>query len=61
MNRFTDEQIREYNDAFALFDADGSGDILVIELREMLKTVGKNPTDEALDRLALTIDVCYHL
>ena len=59
MNRFTDEQIREYNDAFVMFDQDGSGDILMVEeLREMLKTIGANPTDEELDRMALKIDVC---
>ena len=56
MNRFTSEQIREYNDAFVMFDADGSGDILVLELREMLKTIGFNPTDNTLENMTIVID-----
>ena len=56
MDRFTSEQIREYNDAFMMFDRDGSGDIGSIELRDMLKTVGFNPTDILLERLTLEID-----
>ena len=56
MNRFTPEQIREYSDAFALFDKVGSGDIGVIELRDMLKTIGFNPTDEILENMSIIID-----
>ena len=48
--------MREYNDAFAMFDVDGSGDILAIELREMLKTIGFNPTDFTLEKMILAID-----
>ena len=59
MNRFTPEQVREYNDAFAMFDVDGSGDILAIELREMLKTIGFNPTDFTLERMILQIDEVF--
>ena len=59
MNRFTEEQIREYNDAFVMFDVDGSGDILVTELRDMLKTIGFNPTDVILENMTVCIDeVC---
>ena len=59
MNRFTAEQIRECNDAFVMFDADGSGDILVTELRDMLKTIGFNPTDNTLETMTIAIDeVC---
>ena len=56
MNRFTEEQIREYNDAFVMFDVDGSGDILVTELRDMLKTIGFNPTDVVLENMTVVID-----
>ena len=56
MDRFTAEQIREYNDAFVMFDADGSGDILVTELRDMLKTIGFNPTDEILEIMTIVVD-----
>ena len=56
MDRFTAEQIREYNDAFVMFDVDGSGDIHVSELRDMLKTIGFNPTDEVLEIMSILID-----
>ena len=56
MERFTAEQIREYNDAFVMFDKDGSGDILVSELRDMLKTIGFNPTDEILEIMTIVVD-----
>ena len=60
MNRFTDEQIREYNDAFVMFDADGnstiSGGIPAYQIREMLKTIGFNPTDHCLEKMTIRID-----
>ena len=56
MERFSPEQIQEYYDAFVMFDADGSGDILVSELRDMLKTVGMNPTDDILEIMTIVID-----
>ena len=56
MNRFTEEQIREINDAFYIFDVDGSGDIANTELRDMLKTIGFNPTDRLLENLSIVID-----
>ena len=51
MERFTENQIREYNDAFCMFDRQNKGYILSIELREMLKTIGFNPTDKDLENL----------
>ena len=59
MERFTPEQIREYNDAFVMFDNDGSGDILVSELRDMLKTIGFNPKDNVLEIMTIVIDEVF--
>ena len=56
MNRFTDDQIREYNDAFCMFDKQNKGYIMSTELREMLKTIGFNPTDKDLEELTIVID-----
>ena len=56
MQRFTDEQIREYNDAFCMFDKDNLGYILSINLRDMLKTIGFNPSDTLLENLTIVID-----
>lgn len=56
MERFTDEQIREYNDAFCMFDKKNLGSILISEMRDMLKTIGFNPTDRLLENLSIVID-----
>ncbi|XP_066921236.1 calmodulin-like protein 3 isoform X1 [Clytia hemisphaerica] len=59
MDRFTEEQIREFEDAFCMFckyDKQNNGYILSTELREMLKIVGFNPTDSTLETLTILID-----
>lgn len=56
MSRFTNDQIREYQDAFCLFDRGNIGYIDEHDLREMLKTIGMNPTDKALEREAILVD-----
>ena len=39
-----------------MFDKDGSGDISNLELRDMLKTIGYNPTDATLETMTIIID-----
>lgn len=56
MERFTDDQIREYNDAFCMFDQKNAGYILITDLRDMLKTIGFNPTDTHLENMSIVID-----
>ncbi|XP_057294041.1 calmodulin-beta-like [Hydractinia symbiolongicarpus] len=56
MNRFTPDQIREYNDAFCLLDSQNKGFILSTQLRDMLKTIGYNPTDKDLENLTILVD-----
>ena len=59
MNRFTDEQLREFNDAFAMFDADASSikeGIPVHQIRDMFKTIGMNPTDYCLQKMTIQSD-----
>lgn len=46
MNRLTNDQIREINDAFQMFDKEDRGSIGSQDLREMLKVIGYNPTDK---------------
>ena len=50
MDKFTPEQIREFNDAFCMFDTKDVGFIESSEIREMLKTIGYNPPDDILER-----------
>ena len=56
MDRFTKEQIREFNDAFSMFDTKDLGYIEASEIREMLKTIGYNPTDDNLEKLTIIVD-----
>ena len=56
MNRFTPDQIREYNDAFCLLDTGNKGYIPSTMLRDMLKTIGCNPTDVDLENITIVID-----
>ena len=51
MERFTKDQIRDYNDAFCMFDVQGKGYIPSTDLREMLKTIGYNPTDQVSKKM----------
>lgn len=48
--------ISEYREAFSLFDKDGNGQITVDELRAVLKTLGKNPTDEEVMEMINSVD-----
>lgn len=56
MQRFTKQQIDEYRDAFVMFDKNNVGSIFSGELRDMLKTIGYNPTDQLLENLSIVID-----
>jgi hypothetical protein len=44
---FTEQEIDEFKDAFAMFDVDGGGTIESHELREVItQLAGENPSDE---------------
>ena len=45
---FTDEQVAELKQAFALFDMDGSGEVSTDELGTVLETLGQKVTEEEL-------------
>ena len=59
MERFTADQLREYEDAFCMFakyDKENKMYIQSIGLRDMLKTIGFNPTDNELETITIMID-----
>ena len=59
MERFTTDQLREFEDAFCMFskyDKEGKMYIQSIGLRDMLKTIGFNPTDNELETITIMID-----
>ncbi|CAD7922308.1 unnamed protein product [Amoebophrya sp. A25] len=53
---FTSDQIEEFKEAFALFDKDNSGTITADELGVIMKSLGKNPTDDELDAMIAEVD-----
>jgi len=54
--RLTEEQIREYNDAFQAFDKDGNGYITTKELKSLMRCLGCNPTDSEVQQIINEVD-----
>ena len=53
---FTDEQVAELKQAFALFDMDGSGEASTDELGTVLETLGQKVTEEELVQIIAEVD-----
>lgn len=56
MTQMTGEQIKKIRQAFDKVDKDGNGRITIGELRDYLKTIGKNGTDEQIKSLLEEVD-----
>ena len=54
--KFTDEEVAQLKQAFALFDLDGNGYITNDELGTVLRKMGQEPTDEEVDAMIAEID-----
>ncbi|EEA21351.1 hypothetical protein TMatcc_009247 [Talaromyces marneffei ATCC 18224] len=53
----TEEQIARFREAFAVFDKDGNGEITADELREVMRSLGQNPTESELQDIVNELDV----
>ncbi|XP_057294039.1 uncharacterized protein LOC130622582 [Hydractinia symbiolongicarpus] len=56
MNRFTSDQIREYNDVFRVMDKQNRGYLSSHQLRHTLKIIGYNITDRLFEVQTILID-----
>ena len=52
----TDEQKREYEEAFSLFDKNNDGTITVSELATVMRSLGSNPTNSELQDMINEVD-----
>eukprot|EP00299_Pterocystis_sp_00344_P007562 c2504_g1_i1.p1 GENE.c2504_g1_i1~~c2504_g1_i1.p1 ORF type:complete len:150 (+),score=48.01 c2504_g1_i1:41-490(+) len=55
-DQLTNDQIREFREAFEMFDKDGSGTIDARELATVLRSLGQNPTNEQLREMISIVD-----
>ncbi|XP_066911264.1 calmodulin-like isoform X4 [Clytia hemisphaerica] len=54
--KFTDEQIEEVKEAFAIFDKNGDGTITTKDLITVMRSLGKNPTEDEIDDMINEVD-----
>jgi len=52
----TEEQVAEFKEAFAIFDKDGDGTVTSTEIKEVMKSLGQNPTDLELQEMIEEVD-----
>ncbi|KAG7518590.1 Calmodulin [Solea senegalensis] len=55
-DQLTEEQVEEFREAFSLFDKDSNSTITTKELGTVLRTLGINPTEEALQDMINEVD-----
>lgn len=55
-DQLTEEQIAEFKEAFALFDADGDGTVTTKQLGTVIRSLGQNPTEAELQDMINEID-----
>ena len=52
----TRRQVKEFKDAFAIFDKDGGGSITTQELGDVMRSLGQKPTTAELETMVREID-----
>lgn len=57
MERFSEQQLADFREAFSLFDRDGDGCINAKELGTVLRSLGQSPTVAEVDAMLRKADV----
>merc|ERR1711935_231051 len=52
----SEDEVSDLKEAFSIFDIDGDGTITIIELREVMKSLGQNPTEKELKQMIRSVD-----
>lgn len=52
-----DSRIKEYKEAFEIFDKDNDGSITMVELRNVMKTLNQEPSDQELNEMIAEVDI----
>ncbi|XP_033736474.1 neo-calmodulin-like [Pecten maximus] len=55
--KLSDEQIKEFKEAFSLFDKDGDGTITTEELGTVMRSLGQSPNEQDLQDMINEVDV----
>ncbi len=56
-SKLSQERLADLQEAFAVFDKDGSGDIGTEELGTVMRTLGMNPSDQEVQRMVREVDL----
>jgi len=52
----SEEEVGDLKEAFSLFDIDGDGTITLVELKEVMRSLGQNPTEQELIQMINSVD-----
>ena len=56
-DQLTEDQVKEFKEAFSLFDRDGDGFIITRELGTVMRSLGQNPTEAELQDMINEVDI----
>ncbi len=57
MDKLTEKQVKEFRDAFRLFDKDGDGAITTKEIGTVMRSLGQDPSEGELEEMVREVDV----
>jgi len=52
----SEDEVADLKEAFSMFDIDGDGTITLAELKEVMKSLGQNPTEKELTQMIKSVD-----